>query len=192
MYAVQSDDETDDDGDLGFRNRNGQLSLQRPCLYRPIIHGESDTADTYTRTCYASARRGLRGGSAGGGPRPADVGGLGVCDGVGGVGVPEAGSDAETGDGDDDDNSKGPLRSAEPGNSWPEEDEGASVASTPRLTSKSVFWSGDEGALAGGVSDARFSLSLEAIDCKAAEARDVEAEDEVESPSGGRITSALL
>ena len=58
----------------------------------------------------------------------------------------------------------------------------------------SVSCPGDEGTLVGGVSDARFTLSFETIDCSAAEAR--EAETEVEgaddSPSDGREISCLL
>ena len=42
------------------------------------------------------------------------------------------------------------------------------------------------------MSEARFSLSFDAIDCKAADARDTELEDEDPSSSGERATSGLL
>ncbi len=128
-------------------------------------------SDAYVRsTYYANVRTGLRGGRAGGGPRPADVGGLGVCD---GVGVADADAEAEAVDGDDDEGSVDSLRSAESDDSWPK----SSAATALRLASE--FWPGDEATLAPGgvpVSEARFSLSFEAIDCRAAEARDVDEE----------------
>ena len=169
------------------------LLNERPCMYtKQLPMGAAGIAmRTYVvHTHYAIVRTGLRGGSAGGGPRPADVGGLGVWD---GVGHPDADADAEAEaeDGDDDEGSRDSLRSAVSDDSWLGE---PSAASAPRVASE--VWPGDEGALVGGVpvSEARFSLSFETIDCSAAEAR--EAETEVEgaddSPSDGREISCLL
>ena len=103
-----------------------------------------------------------RGGSAGGGPRPST--GAAGEGGEAGVGVSKAGE------------SERPVPFLS-GCDW--SDVSSSLAS----------WPGDAGALAGGVSEARFAWSFDTMDCKAADADDLEGDSR---PSvAGRDISGL-